>query len=174
MIGLPGREADLALAQDRATHWLMACLLCLTTSIVTGTVLFPFPFYPEASRLSRLVARFAVATVLSLALPVLIGFVGFSILCSSIAMSWPIDPLEEAFHSLPRSLSVIADFNVRMALLPNNLVYEQPPEMSREELDAEFASNDPERILRRTDCSLLHRTPGVGSREVLQICNTSR
>src|SRR5439155_17397718 len=26
MIGLPGREADVALAQDRATHWLIACL----------------------------------------------------------------------------------------------------------------------------------------------------
>lgn len=35
-----------------------------------------------------------------------------------------------------------------MALLRNNLIYEQPPEMSREELEAEFASNDPERILR--------------------------
>lgn len=35
-----------------------------------------------------------------------------------------------------------------MAFLPKNLIYEQPPEMSREVLEAEFASNDPERILR--------------------------
>ena len=32
--------------------------------------------------------------------------------------------------------------------MPNKLIYEQPPEVSREELEAEFASNDPERILR--------------------------
>jgi hypothetical protein len=35
----------------------------------------------------------------------------------------------------------------KMAYLPTDLIYEQPPEMSREELEAEFASNDPERIL---------------------------
>jgi hypothetical protein len=31
--------------------------------------------------------------------------------------------------------------------LEKKLIYEQPPRMSREELEAEFASNDPERIL---------------------------
>lgn len=80
MIGLPGREADVALALDRATYWLIACLLCLTTSIVTGTVGFPFPFYPDASRLSRLVARFVLASILSLTLTVFIGVVAFSII----------------------------------------------------------------------------------------------
>ncbi len=34
MIGLPGREADIALAQHRANYWLMACLLCFTTSML--------------------------------------------------------------------------------------------------------------------------------------------
>jgi hypothetical protein len=32
--------------------------------------------------------------------------------------------------------------------MPSDLIYEQPPQMSREELEAEFASDDPERILR--------------------------
>lgn len=31
--------------------------------------------------------------------------------------------------------------------MADRLIYEQPPEMSREELEAEFASDDPERIL---------------------------
>ena len=35
-----------------------------------------------------------------------------------------------------------------MRLLPDQPIYEQPPKLSREELEAEFASNDPERILR--------------------------
>jgi hypothetical protein len=80
MIGLPGREADIALAQHRANYWLMACLFCFTTSIVTGTVVFPFPFYRDASRLSRMVARFMLASILSLALTVFVGVVAFSVL----------------------------------------------------------------------------------------------
>lgn len=31
--------------------------------------------------------------------------------------------------------------------MPDKLIYRQPPEMSRDELEAEFASDDPERIL---------------------------
>jgi hypothetical protein len=80
LIGLPGRERDVAIAQHRATFWLMASLFCFTASIVTGTVAFPFPFYPDASRLSRLVARFVLASILSLAVTVFIGFVAFSII----------------------------------------------------------------------------------------------
>ena len=78
MLGLPGREAAIALAQRRAHYWLMACLLCFTTSIVAGTFVFPFPFYPDASRLSRLVARFILASILSLALTLFVGVAAFS------------------------------------------------------------------------------------------------
>ncbi len=35
---------------------------------------------------------------------------------------------------------------VEWAEMAEKLIYEQPPEMSREELEAEFASDDPERI----------------------------
>ena len=49
LIGLPGREGDVAIAQHRATFRLMASLFCFTTSIVTGTVAFPFPFYPDVA-----------------------------------------------------------------------------------------------------------------------------
>ncbi len=35
----------------------------------------------------------------------------------------------------------------KMGQMPKDLIYQQPPEMSREELEAEFATDDPERIL---------------------------
>ncbi len=47
---------------------------------MTGTVVFPFPFYTDTSRLSRMVARFMLASILSLALTVFVGVVAFSVL----------------------------------------------------------------------------------------------
>jgi hypothetical protein len=82
LLGLPGREADVAIAQHRGTDWLLASLFCFTGSIVTGAVALPFPFYPDASRLSRLVARSVLVSILSVALTVFSGVVGFSIIAA--------------------------------------------------------------------------------------------
>src|SRR6266436_3309178 len=66
LLGLPGREGDVALAQRRATYWLIASLVCLTGSTVATT--FALPFFADASRLARLVARFVLASICSFAL----------------------------------------------------------------------------------------------------------
>jgi hypothetical protein len=66
LLGLSGREADVAVAQQRATYWLIASLFCLTGSISTAA--FALPFYTDASRLSRFIARFILASVFSLVL----------------------------------------------------------------------------------------------------------
>jgi hypothetical protein len=78
LLGLPGREADVALARHRATYWLMASLICLTGSIVTTTL--ALPYYADASRLARFIARFILASIFSLALTVLIGVVSLTII----------------------------------------------------------------------------------------------
>jgi hypothetical protein len=78
LLGLPGHEAGVALAQHRATYWLMACLICLTGSIVTAAL--ALPFCADASRPVRLIARFVLASIFSLALTVLIGVVSFAII----------------------------------------------------------------------------------------------
>ena len=82
LLGLPGRDADVAIAQHRATYWLMASLFCLTGSILTGAV--AMPFYSDASRPSRFIARFVLASIFSLVLTVFIGAVAFS-----ISAIWP-------------------------------------------------------------------------------------
>jgi len=78
LLGLPGREADVVLAQHRATYWLNGCLASLAGSI--GATTFALPFYPDASRLARLIARFLIASVFSLGLTVFIGVVSFEII----------------------------------------------------------------------------------------------
>jgi hypothetical protein len=78
LLGLPGHEADVALAQHRATYWLMACLICLTGSIVTAAL--ALPCYADASRPARFIARFVLASIFSLALTVLIVVVSFAII----------------------------------------------------------------------------------------------
>lgn len=77
-LDIPGREADAVIAQHRATHWLMASLFCLTCSTVTTTLLLPF--YAEASRLARLMGRFVLASIFSIALTGLIGVLAFTII----------------------------------------------------------------------------------------------
>jgi hypothetical protein len=78
LLGLPGRESDVAIAQHRATCWLMASLFSLVCSIVPTTLLLPF--FAHASRLARFVGRFVLASVISLVLTVLIGNVAFSVI----------------------------------------------------------------------------------------------
>jgi len=78
LLGLPGRALDVATAQHRARLSLMASVCFLTVSIVATT--FTLPFYEEASRISRTVARFVMASILCFVLAALIGVVVFSII----------------------------------------------------------------------------------------------
>lgn len=78
LLGLQGREADVALAQHRYTYWLIACLTCLTGSIVTTAL--ALPYYADASRPARFIARLILASIFSLASTVLIGVVSFTII----------------------------------------------------------------------------------------------
>ena len=77
-LGVPGGEANVVLAQHRATYWLKASLACWAGSIVAAT--FALPFYPDASCLARLIARFLIASVFCLGLTVFIGVVSFEII----------------------------------------------------------------------------------------------
>ena len=78
LLGLRGREADVALAQQRATYWWITSLFCLTGT--TLTVALALPICVDAPRLPRFIARFTVASILSLGLMALIGFAAFSII----------------------------------------------------------------------------------------------
>jgi hypothetical protein len=80
LIGLRGREADVAAAQQWATYWLLASAFCLAGSIGTVTPALPFPFYADASRLSRFTARLVLASIFSTVLTVLVGLVLFSVI----------------------------------------------------------------------------------------------
>jgi hypothetical protein len=77
-IGLPGREANIAFAQHQAAHWLRACLFCIIASAVIGTI--ALPFYPDASRVPRFIARFILASIFSVLFAALLGIVGFSLI----------------------------------------------------------------------------------------------
>jgi hypothetical protein len=56
----------------------MACLTCLTGSIVTTAL--ALPYYADALRPARFIARFILASIFSLALTVLIAVVAFTII----------------------------------------------------------------------------------------------
>jgi uncharacterized membrane-anchored protein len=81
LIGLRGREGDVAFAQQWATVWLMTAVCCLGVSSLAGAL--ATSIYEDAARLSRLIARLTVAFVVSFVLALLIGFVSFSIITSS-------------------------------------------------------------------------------------------
>jgi hypothetical protein len=53
---------------------------------------------------------------------------------------------------------------VEWAEMAEKLIYEQPPEMSREELEAEFASDDPERISNALFAAFYTEPPDVVER----------
>jgi hypothetical protein len=81
LIGLRGREGDVAFAQRWATVWLMTAVCCLGVSSLAGAL--ATSIYEGSERLSRLIARLTVALVVSFVLALLIGFVSFSIITSS-------------------------------------------------------------------------------------------
>lgn len=81
LIGLRGREGDVAFAQGWATVWLTTAVCCLGVSSLAGA--FATSIYEDAARLSRLIGRLMVALVVSFVLALLIGFVSFSIITSS-------------------------------------------------------------------------------------------
>ena len=78
LLGLPGREGDVSLARHRAMYWLIACLACLTGSIIATAL--ALPLFADASRFARVMARFVVASICSVALTVFIGMAAFTII----------------------------------------------------------------------------------------------
>jgi hypothetical protein len=81
LLGLRGREADVAIAQQQAAFWLVASVCCWAASGFVGAVVAPI--YEDASRLPRFIARFVVASLVAFVLTVLIGLVSFSIITAS-------------------------------------------------------------------------------------------
>ena len=81
LIGLRGREGDVASAQRWATFWLTTAVCCLGVSSLAGAL--ATSLYEDAARLPRLIARLTVALVVSFVLALLIGFVSFSTITSS-------------------------------------------------------------------------------------------
>jgi len=81
LVGLRGREGDVAFAQRWAMVWLTSAVCCLGVSSLTGAL--ATSIYEDAAWLSRLIARLMVALVVSFVLALLIGFVSFSINTSS-------------------------------------------------------------------------------------------
>jgi len=81
LIGIRGREVDVAFAQRWATVWLMTAVCCLGVSSLAGAL--ATSIHEDAARLSRLIARLTAALVVSFVLALLIGFVSFSIITSS-------------------------------------------------------------------------------------------
>ena len=81
LIGLRGREGDVAFAQRWATVWLTMAVLCLGVSSLAGAL--ATSIYEDAARVSRLIARLMVAFAVSFVLALLIGFLSFSIITSS-------------------------------------------------------------------------------------------
>src|SRR5882672_6945685 len=59
LIGLRGREGDIAFAQRWATVWLTTAVCCLGVSSLAGAL--ATSIYQDAARLSRLIARLTVA-----------------------------------------------------------------------------------------------------------------
>ena len=81
LIGLRGREGDVAFAQRWATVWLTMAVLCLGVSSLAGAL--ATSIYEDAARVSRLIARLMVAFAVSFVLALLISFLSFSIITSS-------------------------------------------------------------------------------------------
>jgi hypothetical protein len=81
LVGVRGREVDVALAQRWATVWLTTAVCCLGVSGLAGAL--TTSIYEDAARLSRLIARLMVAVVVSFVLARLIFSVSFWIMTSS-------------------------------------------------------------------------------------------
>ena len=72
LLGLRGREADVAIAQRRAVYWLLVSVCCLAGSGIAGAL--ATPIYEHAPRFPRFIARLVLAFVVSFMLAVLIAF----------------------------------------------------------------------------------------------------
>lgn len=81
LLGLRGREADVAIAQRSAVYWLWASVGCLAGSGIAGAL--ATPIYKDAPCFPRFIARLVVASVVSFLLVVLILFASFSIITTA-------------------------------------------------------------------------------------------
>ena len=81
LIGLRGREGDVAYAHRWAMVWLITAASCLAVSSLSGAL--ATSIYEEAVWFPRFVTRLVVALAVSLALAVLIGLVHVSIVTAS-------------------------------------------------------------------------------------------
>jgi hypothetical protein len=77
-LGLQEHEADVVIARRQGAFWFLATACCWAASGFVGAV--AAPIYEDASRLPRFIARFAVASIASFLLTVLIGLVSCSII----------------------------------------------------------------------------------------------
>lgn len=81
LLGLRGREADVAIAQRWAIFWLCASCLCFVGSSVTAAL--ASPIYPDAPRVAKFIARLVVSATLSLILTLLIALASLSVIAAS-------------------------------------------------------------------------------------------
>jgi hypothetical protein len=81
LIGIRGREGDVAFAHRWATVWLTIAVCCLGVSSLAGAL--ATSIYEDAARLSRLIARLTITLVVSFVLALLISSVSFWIIASS-------------------------------------------------------------------------------------------
>jgi hypothetical protein len=81
LLGLCGREANVATAQRWASFWLMAS--CVFFSVASVTAAFALSIYADAPRVAKFIARLVVAATLSIVLTVLIALASFSIIAAS-------------------------------------------------------------------------------------------
>ncbi len=87
LLGVPGRESDVAFAQHLAGKWLLGSVCFLTAAIFTITV--ALPFYADANRIPRTVARLVIASALCFGATVGIGFAAFSIIrMTGVSVVW--------------------------------------------------------------------------------------
>ncbi len=81
LLGLRGREADVAIAQRWAIFWLSASCACFVGSSVAAALASPID--PDAPRVAKFAARLVVSATLSLVLTVLIALASFSVIAAS-------------------------------------------------------------------------------------------
>jgi len=114
LIGLPARDTDIALAQHSAAVWRIACAICLVGSIAAGS--FALPFYANASRLPRLIARFILASIFSTVFAAIFGTVTISLVTAmhhasnrqlGVGVVSKVEAFRRANGRLPHSLSEV-------------------------------------------------------------------
>ena len=81
LIGLRGREGDVAHAQRWAMIWFTTAVCCLGASGLAGAL--AISIFKEAGWLPRFIARLVVASAVSFVLAVLLGLITVSIFTTS-------------------------------------------------------------------------------------------